>query len=476
MDRKQLGQDMINLLGREKVLTEELDLLYYSYDSSFHARNHRFIPDVVITPNSTEEVSQVMKYAYERGIPVTPRGAGTGETCGSVALQGGIVMDLSTWQTIEEVDTANMQVIVRPGVVHANLNKELAKHGLFFPPDPGSTRMCTIGGMIANNSSGLRAVKYGTTEQYVLGLEVVLPDGRVITTGGMKSRAIKNVSGLNLTKLFVGSEGTLGVITKARLRVWPKPKARGILMAVFPHLDDAPAAVLDVYQDGILPSGIEILDESAIQAVNMYKPEINLPEAQAILLFEVDGNPASVEYEGNRIAEIVKPRTSQVEWSTEPKRMAQLWEGRGVVATAAARVREDGSRVFAGEDISVPLAKVAETLRAIRSLGEKYGVRVVNYGHIGDGNVHTAPVIDPENPAEVEKANQLADAIHRLAIEMAGTTTGEHGVGYVRAKYAPLEHGEAVNIMALIKQALDPKGIMNPQKVFLIEGGLNSVS
>lgn len=476
MDRKQLGQDMIEMLGKEKVLTEDLDLLYYSYDSSFHARNHRFLPDVVVTPRSTEEVSQVMKYAYEFGIPVTPRGAGTGETCGSVALQGGIVMDLSTWQTIEEVDTANMQVIVRPGVVHANLNKELAKHGLFFPPDPGSTRMCTIGGMIANNSSGLRAVKYGTTEQYVLGLEVVLPDGRVITTGGMKSRAIKNVSGLNLTKLFVGSEGTLGVITKARLRVWPKPKARGILMAVFPHLDDAPAAVLDVYQDGILPSGIEILDESAIQAVNMYKPEINLPEAQAILLFEVDGNPASVEYEGHRIAEIVKPRTSQVEWSTEPKRMAQLWEGRGVVATAAARVREDGSRVFAGEDISVPLAKVAETLRAIRALGEKYGVRVVNYGHIGDGNVHTAPVIDPENPEEVEKANQLADAIHRLAIEMAGSTTGEHGVGYVRAKYAPLEHGEAVNIMALIKQTLDPKGIMNPQKVILIEGGLNSVS
>lgn len=476
MDRKQLGQELAALLGPDKVLTEELDLLYYSYDSSFHARNHRFVPDVVVTPRSTEEVSQVMQLAFRHGIPVTPRGAGSGETCGSVAVQGGIVMDLSTWQVIEEIDTANMQVLVRPGVIHANLNKELAKHGLFFPPDPGSTRMCTVGGMIANNSSGLRAVKYGTTEQYVLGLEVVLPDGQVITTGGLKSRAIKNVSGLNLTKLFVGSEGTLGVITKARLRVWPKPKARGILMAVFPKLEDAPAAVLDVYQDGILPSGIEILDESAIKAVNMYKPEINLPDAQAILLFEVDGNPASVDYEGNRIAEIVKPRTSQVEWSTEPKRMAQLWEGRGVVATAAARVREDGSRVFAGEDISVPLAKVADTLRAIRELGAKHGIQVVNYGHIGDGNVHTAPVIDPESPEEVERANQLADAIHRLAIDMAGTTTGEHGVGYVRAKYAPLEHGAAVEVMAAIKKTLDPKGIMNPQKVFLPEEGRNSVS
>ncbi|NPV27772.1 MAG: FAD-binding oxidoreductase [Firmicutes bacterium] len=470
MNRQALSQELIKLLGAEKVIADELDLMYYSYDSSFLAKQHRFIPDIVVTPRSTEDVVKVMKYAYEHGIPVTPRGAGTGETCGAVAINGGIVLDMSTWDVIDEVDVPNMQVFVRPGVVHANLNEHLAQYGLFFPPDPGSTRMCTIGGMVANNASGLRAVKYGCTEQYVLGLEVVLPNGEVIITGGMKSRAVKSVSGMNLTKLFVGSEGVLGVITRIRLRVWPKPKARGIVMAVFPVLEDAPKAVLEVYQAGILPSGIEILDDSAIKAINMYRPDINLPAAEAILLFEVDGNPASVDWEGQTIKEIVNRRASQVEWATDPKRMADLWEGRSVVASAAARVRPDGSRVFAGEDISVPLSRVTEVLRGIRGLGEQFGIKVVNYGHIGDGNVHTAPVIDPEIPAEVEQANKLVDAIHRLAIELGGSTTGEHGVGAVRAQYAVAEHGDAVKVMQAIKNAIDPKGIMNPGKLFRLEG------
>jgi glycolate oxidase len=368
-----------------------------------------------------------------------------------------------------------MQVFVRPGVVHYKLNEHLAGLGLFFPPDPGSTRMCTIGGMVANNSSGLRAVKYGATEQYVLGLEVVLPDGQVINTGGVGCRALKNVSGLNLTKLFVGSEGILGVITKVRLRVWPRPKARGIAMAVFSELDQAPAAVLDVYQSGILPSGIEILDSSAIRAINMYKPEINLPSAEAILIFEVDGNPAGVEWEGREIVDIVGKRAVSVEWATNPERMADLWRGRSVVAIAAARLRADGSRIFAGEDISVPLNRVTESLRRIKELGRKFGVTVVNYGHIGDGNIHTAPVINLESPEEVAKANGLVDAIHRLAIELGGSTTGEHGVGAVRNQYTLDEHGEAAEIMKRIKKALDPGNIMNPGKLLAPEGDSGSV-
>lgn len=469
MEKAHLVKELTAILGPEKVISDPLDLMFYSYDSSFMARLNRFLPDVVVTPRSTEEVAAVVKFGYQHEIPVTPRGAGTGETCGSVPIRGGIVIDLSPWDTIEEVDVANMQVLVRPGVVHARLNEHLAQYGMFFPPDPGSTRMCTIGGMVANNASGLRAVKYGCTEQYVLGLEVVLPNGEIIVTGGVNSRAVKSVSGLNLTKLFVGSEGILGVITRIRLRIWPKPKARGIVMAVYPSLDDAPASVLEVYQAGILPSGIEILDQSAINAVNMYRPDINLPPAEAILLFEVDGNPASVEWEGQKICEVARRRASQVEWATDPKRMADLWEGRSVVAAAAARVRPDGSRVFAGEDISVPLSRIAEALRAIRSLGEKHGVQVVNYGHIGDGNVHTAPVIDPEKPDEIQKAEKLVDDIHKLAVSLGGSTTGEHGVGAVRAQYAPLEHGKAVYTMWAIKKALDPKNIMNPGKLLPAE-------
>lgn len=466
MDKKEIRRAMLKILDQDQVLADDLDVMYYSYDSSFLTKLKKVDPDVVVLPNSTEQVQQIMRFAFENNIPVTPRGAGTGETGGAAPLSGGIVMDLCTWDDIVEVDVANMQVIVRPGVIHADLNEHLARYNLFFPPDPGSSKMCTIGGMVANNASGLRAVKYGCTEQYILGLEVVLPNGEVIITGGMKSKAIKNVSGLNLTKLMVGSEGILGVITRIRLRCWPKPKARGIVMAVFPALNDAPATVLDVYQAGILPSGIEVLDQSAIRAVNQFKPEIALPEeAEAILLFEVDGNPASVDWEGSNIADIARRRASQVEWTTEPERMAALWEGRSVTATAAARVRPDGSRVFAGEDISIPLSQVAETLRKIRALGEKYGVAVVNYGHIGDGNVHTAPVIDPENPAEVEKVKQLVHDIHLLAIESGGSTTGEHGVGAVRRQYAELEHGAALKVMQAIKTALDPKGIMNPGKL-----------
>lgn len=469
MNKDKLQNELVALLGQDKVITDELELKYYSYDSSFLAKLNRFNPDAVVIARSTEEVVKVIKYANENKIPVIPRGAGTGETCGCIATQGGIVLDLSTWDTIEEVDVENMQVFCRPGVIHNNLNEYLAQFGLFFPPDPGSTRMCTIGGMVANNSSGLRAVKYGATENYVLGLEVVLPTGEVITTGGINSRATKSVSGMNLTKLMVGSEGTLGIITKIRLRLWPKPKGRGIAMAAFPHLEDAPVTVLDVYRAGILPSGIEIMDDSAIRAANMYAPDLNLPDAQAILIFEVDGNPASVEWEGKQIEQIAKKRAMLVEWSTEPTRMAALWKARGVVATAAARVRPDGSRIFHGEDISVPFTQVTEALRRIKALGEEHDVKVVVYGHIGDGNLHTAPVIDPEVPEEVARANALADGIHRLAIELGGSTTGEHGVGLVRAGYSPLEHGRAVHTMAAVKKALDPNGILNPGKLFVLE-------
>lgn len=466
MNRKEIQKELIKLLGKEKVLSTELDLMYYSYDSSFLTKLKPSVPWAVVFPRSTEDVKKIMSFASANKINVVPRGSGTGETGGCIATEGGIVLDMSGWDDIVEIDNANMQVIVRPGVIHAKLNEELGRYNLFFPPDPGSSMMCTIGGMVANNASGLRAVKYWSTEPYVLGLEVVLANGDVMITGGMKARCIKNVSGMNLTKLMVGSEGVLGVITQIRLRCIPKPKARGIAMAVFDNLDDAPATVLDVYQDGILPSGIEILDSSAIKAVNDFKPEINLPDAEAILLFEVDGNPPSVEYEGEAIQKIAGKRARFVEWATDPVRMKALWEGRSVTATAAARVRPDGSRIFAGEDISVPLSKVADTLRAIRKLGEKHSVQVVNYGHIGDGNVHTAPVIDPENPEEVERVLKLVHEIHLLAIEMGGTTTGEHGVGAVRKAYAELEHGTAVEYMRNTKAAFDPLKIMNPGKLF----------
>lgn len=466
MASNSLEKDLLKILDRSQVRVGELDRRLYSYDSSFLCRRHSFIPDAVVFPKSTEQVSAILKYASAREIPVVPRGAGTGETCGCLAVRGGIVLDLSPWNSIDEVDAPNMQALVRPGVVHARFNNRLSGYSLFFPPDPGSSQMCTLGGMIANNSSGMRAVKYGTTENYVLGLEVVLPDGEIIITGGRNSRAIKNVSGINLTKTFVGSEGTLGIITRARLRLWPKPAAKGLVMATFSRLEDAPPVVQEVYRAGIMPSGVEILDGPAIRIVNMYRPETNLPEVEAILLFEVDGSPPGVEWEGKQIAGIVTKAGGQAEWATKPERMESLWRGRRLAAAAAARMRPDGTRIFAGEDISIPLDKVARALREIHRLAAEFDITVVTYGHIGDGNIHTAPVINIDSPEEVERADALVDAIHNLAIKLRGTTTGEHGVGLVRSGYAELEHGNALKTMKKIKRALDPKNIMNPGKIW----------
>lgn len=469
-EKSVLAKDMINIVGSEKVLYSELDRYSYTYDSSFISQQNNYTPDVVVLPTSTEEVSRIMKYAHENEIPVTPRGAGSGQTGGSVPVQSGIVLDLSKWDEIIEIDSANMQVTVRPGIIHHNLNKALSSHGLFFPPDPGSSKFCTVGGMVGNNASGLRAVKFGSTSQYVIGLEVVLPDGEIIKTGGVNSRALKSVSGLDLTRLYVGSEGTLGVITSIRLKLIPKPPARGIAMAVFSNLEDSGETVLEIFRNGLLPSGLEIIDSEAIKAVNIFKPHLNLPEEEAILFFEINGNQPSVEFEGDQVKKIVEKRAKSVEWSTDEKRMTALWEGRSVVGAASARAKEGATRIFAGEDVTFPVSRVPEALRRIKEIGDKYDTIVVIYGHIGDGNMHSAPVIDPSNPKEVEAANNVADEIHELALEFEGSTTGEHGVGIARAKYMIQEHGKALDVMKHIKQAVDPKGIMNPGKIWSNEG------
>lgn len=463
--KNSLVKDMTKIVGSEKVLYSKLDRYSYAYDSSFVSFQNDYYPDVVACPTNTQEVSDIMKYAYNKEIPVTPRGAGSGQTGGCVPVKGGIVLDFSVWDDIVEVDNLNMQVIVRPGVVHYNLNQVLSAKGLLFPPDPGSSQFCTIGGMVGNNASGLRSLKYGNTSYYVLGLEVVLPDGEVIETGGIDSRALKSVSGFDLTKLYVGSEGTLGVITSIRLKLIPKPPAKGIVMAVFSELEDSGRTILEVFNNGLLPSGMEIIDDQAIKAVNMFKPDLKLPEEEAVLFFETDGNEPGVKFEVQQIKNIVEKRAKLVEWSVDKKMMSSLWEGRSIIGPACARVKEGATRIFAGEDVSFPISKVPEALRRIKDIRNKYNTVVIIYGHIGEGNMHTALVIDPLNAEEVDTANRIADEIHKLALEFKGSTTGEHGVGITRIKYMKEEHGKSLDLMKLIKQSIDPKNIMNPGKI-----------
>ena len=465
-----LAADLRALLPHSQVLDSPAELRTYAYDASFLTQLAPRPPDVAIIAGSEEDVVTLMQYAHTHKIPVTPRGAASGQTGGCVALNGGIVLALNALNRILEIDTPNMQAICEPGVVHAQLNEALASHKLIFPPDPGSTRMATVAGMAANNAHGMRAVKYGPTGAWVLGLHVVLPDGTLIETGSAGSKAKQSSAGFELTKLFVGAEGTLGVITRLRLKLMPIPPAKAIVLALFDRLENAGRAVQNVFAAGINPSAIEILDERCVRAVNLYRPTMNLPEVEALLLFEVDGNPPGVEYDAARISEIVKPLAQagekSVEWSTEPQRIAALWEARSVVGAAVGTLRPNSNRAYCGEDICVPVATIPETLRAIQEISKKHDIPIATYGHIGGGSLHPGHLIDGRDPDEVRRVLLVADDIHALALRMGGTTTGEHGVGAVRARFMAEEHGPALDTMRRLKRALDPQGIMNPGKIF----------
>jgi glycolate oxidase len=448
------------------VLDAPAELRTYAYDASFLTQLAPRSPDAVVIAADVAEIAAVMRYANARGIPVTPRGAASGQAGGAVALGGGIVLALNALNRILEIDVANMQAFCEPGVVHANLNAALAKYNLVFPPDPGSSRMATVGGMASTNAHGMRAVKYGPTSAWVLGLEVVMPDGEIIETGSVGSRAKQSSAGLELTKLIVGAEGTLGVVTRLRLKLMAIPPSRAIVLGLFDILENAGQAVQAVFAAGVNPSAIEILDARSIQAINLYRPALGLPEVEALLLFEVDGNPPGVRWDAERITEVIAPLATQSEWSDEPKRINALWEARSVVGAAVGMLRPGSQRAYCGEDICVPVARIPEALRAIQDISARHRIPIATYGHIGGGGLHPGHLIDGRDPDDVQRVLRVADDVHQLALRIGGTTTGEHGVGSARAPYMAQEHGPALEVMRRIKRALDPKGIMNPGVIF----------
>src|SRR6266542_11095 len=418
-----LADRLRDLIPGDRVIDDPTTLLPYAYDASFWSLRKTRMPDVVVVPLTTDEVARVVRFADSTGTPVVPRGAGTGQTGGAVAARGGIVISFARMRAVIEIDRKNLQAVVEPGLVFIDLQDALRPHGLFFPPDPGSGRACTLGGMAANNASGPHAVRWGTTSAYVLGAEVVLADGSVIMTGGTKSKALKSSSGIDLTKLFVGSEGTLGIITKLRLR-------------------------------------------SAVDALQRWKPELGLPEGEAVLFIEVEGTPDHVASSVRYVDGIVRRRATTTKFAEEEGDIQRLWAARSGLAAAAALAHPDKHRIFAGEDLAVPLSEIPRTIRRAREMGMKLNVAVIFYGHFGDGNVHSAILIDPSDADEVRRADQLADRLHKLAVEVGGTVTGEHGTGAVRQPYMRLEHGDALDTMQKIKDALDPKGILNPGKIY----------
>jgi glycolate oxidase len=422
------------------------------------------LPDFIARPESTSQVSRILRLCSEHLIPVTARGAGTGLAGGSSPVLGGIVLDMSGMNRILEVDIENQQVIVEPGVVAEKLNFALEPYGFFFPPDPGSIATCTIGGMISNNSSGMRSVKYGTVRNYVLDLEVVLADGRVIHTG---KKVLKSSAGYDLTRLFVGSEGTLGIITRAGLKIAPLPKARKLVLACFEEATIAGRAVISIFSSGIIPSACEILDRTTLQILKLCDPLLAIPEEGDVILFEVDGTNCSTSEAAGQISEICHPTAKSVRIAAGAE-MDRIWAARRLVGAAISRLDPTKTRIYMGEDVGVPIKEIPALIKKVQQIAARLDIPAMKYGHIGDGNLHVALFIDVMDKEQWEKLRLAADKIHRAALELGGTVSSEHGIGMAKAEYLPQQVGrEAFSVMQSIKKALDPNGILNPGKMGL---------
>jgi len=447
---------LVDVLHDIKVSTDPEDLLCYSFDAS----GLEAAPSAIVWPQDTEDVVKVMKYAYEHNIPVVPRGAGTGVTAGAVPSRGAIILSFEKMNRILEIDCENLNVLCEPGVINGKLQRELQKKGLFYPPDPASMNFCTIGGNVAENAGGPRALKYGVTRDYVMEIEAVLPNGEILTTGVKTS---KGVVGYDLTRLFVGSEGTLSIFTKIRLKTLPLPEEVVTLLAVFRNLEASGDAVSQIICSKIIPRTLEFIDHEAIQAVEHYRP-VGLPQfAEAVLLIELDGHPAVIIKEAEKIAALCQGLGAEIEMAEDEDARENLWIARRAISPALYHIKP----TKINEDIVVPRNKVTEMLKRLRNLSEKSGIKIVNFGHAGDGNIHVNIMVDKIDRAEYEKGVGLIEQIFKDTISLGGTISGEHGVGLTKARYIGMEMSkQEIEIMDSLKKVFDPKNILNPGKIF----------
>lgn len=447
---------LINKFPDIKISTAPEDLLCYGFDASGLEAS----PSAVVWPEYTEDVVKIMKYAYKNGIPVVPRGAGTGMTGGGVPVSGSIVLSLEKMNRIFEVDSENLSILCEPGVINGRLQRDLERKGLFYPPDPASMNFCTIGGNVAENAGGPRAIKYGVTRDYVMEIEAVLPNGKILTAG---VRTSKGVVGYDLTRLFVGSEGTLAVFTKIRLKILPQPEEVITLLAMFNRLEPAGRAVFDIIASKTIPRTLEFMDREAIKAVERFKP-LGLPqEAEAVLLIEIDGYPSTIIKEAEKAADICRHLGAEVSMAEDENARDKLWEARRAVSPALYHI----SPTKINEDIVVPRNRIPEMLRRLSRLSKESGIKIVSFGHAGDGNIHVNIMVDKNNKEEYRKGVELVKQVFQETLELGGTLSGEHGVGLTKTPYIGMEISETeLSIMKSIKQVFDPKNILNPGKIF----------
>ena len=451
-------KDLSQIVGPRNLITRHKDLARYASDGTKLV----FMPDAVAFPGSSEEISMLFLLANRAFFPVIPRGGGSGMSGGSLPIEGGLVLAMDRLNHILLIDRDNFTAKVEPGVITKCLQDEVEKVGLFYPPDPASSDVSTIGGNVAECAGGLRGLKYGVTRDYIMGLTVVLPTGEIIRTGG---ETIKGVAGYDLTRLIVGSEGTLAVITSITLRLIPKPAAKRTMAAFFPAISSAIQTVSDIIREKIVPVTLEFMDRLCLDCVRDALG-IDIPrETDAMLLIEVDGDKIVVEHEAERIRKICR-RSRAIEFriATGRKEAERLWEARRGVSPSLIKLRPGK----VSEDVVVPRSRMRELLSFLGDLRERYTLPIAAFGHAGDGNIHVNIMMDKDDPDEVAKGDKIVRELFKRVIDLRGTITGEHGVGVTKAPYMDMEFSRpALDLMLRLKKAFDPNGILNPGKIFL---------
>jgi glycolate oxidase len=454
----EIAEILSGIFPVDAILTAREDLLPYSFDATAALQQ---IPSAVVLAKSVDEVSRLLEAANRQSLVIVPRGSGTGLSGGSIPLEGSVVLCLSRMNSILEVDARNLTLLAEAGATTLDIALAAEGAGLFYPPDPGSMKISTIGGNVAENSGGLRGLKYGVTRDYVMGLEIVLPSGEVIFTG---NKCVKDVAGYSLRDLFIGSEGTLGVVTKVLLSLIPKPAAGKTLLAIFDRMEDAANTVSAIIAAKIIPCTLEFLDRVTINCVEDYAA-IGLPrEAAAVLLMETDGHPAAVEEEASRMAQIARNLHAR------DVRVAQTAEEAIRLATARRAAFSSLARIAPTtilEDATVPRSELAQMVEHIQRVAEKYGLKVGTFGHMGDGNLHPTFLTNEKDVEEMHRVELAMKEIFDRALALGGTITGEHGVGLAKKPFLKGAVGELnLEVMKQIKRTFDPKGILNPGKIF----------
>ncbi|MBE0542739.1 MAG: FAD-binding protein [Verrucomicrobia bacterium] len=457
-----LGNDTLaklrEIVGADNVLTAKEDLIPYSFDGTAALQQ---MPGVVVLARTAEQVAAILKLANHNKLPVVTRGSGTGLSGGSLPVNDCIVLCLVKMDKILELDRANLTMLVEAGVTTLTISDAATAAGLFYPPDPGSMKISTIGGNVAENSGGLRGLKYGITRNYVMGLEVVLPDGEVCWTG---NKCVKDVAGYSLRDLFIGSEGTLGVITKVLLRLIPKPAAKKTMVATYAAMDQAAQTVSDIIAAQIIPCTLEFLDRTTIRCVEDFA-KVGLPlDCEALLLMETDGHPAAVAEEAAKMEELARKNGArEVRVAADEAEAARLATARRSAFSALARV----APTTILEDATVPRSELATMIRFVAVTARKYNLKVGTFGHMGDGNLHPTFLTDERNKEEMHRVEEAFKEIFDEAIRLGGTITGEHGIGLAKKGILPKFAGDAqMRVLRELRRALDPNGILNPGKMF----------